>query len=268
MEDSTNDAAREAAARAALQPLVDEYAGQLFALGVRFCGNRSEAEDLVQEVFLQAFRGWHTFEGRSSPKTWLYTIAARACQRMHRKRAGQPESVPSLDAPLPFGEPMIAVIPSEQDDPLQEQIRREARERIESEIAQLPEAFRVPLILKEIVGMTVPEVAAILGLEQGTIKSRVHRARLRLRCAVDSVLPRQPDPAPPPAYSQQTCLDLLNAKQEALDRGVDFDAEVICARCRSVFAALDLSQDVCRQLGRGEVPDTLRQRLQQVIKSG
>ena len=80
MEDSTNDAAREAAARAALQPLVDEYAGQLFALGVRFCGNRSEAEDLVQEVFLQAFRGWHTFEGRSSPKTWLYTIAADASQ--------------------------------------------------------------------------------------------------------------------------------------------------------------------------------------------
>ncbi len=258
---------RDAEARAALQTLIHEYAGQLFSLGVRFCGNRSEAEDLVQEVFLQAFRSWHTFEGRSSPKTWLYTIAARTCQRMHRKRAGQPDSIPSLDVTLPFGDPLIAVIPSEQEGPLQQQIQREARDRIEAEIARLPESFRVPLVLKEIVGLTVPEVAAILGLEEGTIKSRVHRARLRLRVAVDAALPRQPDPAPPPAYSRQTCLDLLNAKQEALDRGVDLDSEVICQRCRSVFASLDLSQEICRQLGRGQVPPDLQQRLQESLET-
>lgn len=256
------------AAEAALQRLVDEYGGQLYSLGLRFCGDRTEAEDLVQEVFLQAFRAWSTFEGRSSPKTWLYTIAARTCQRMHRKRAGEPDRIGSLDELLPFGEALIAAVPSELDDAVQIQIRREARERLEAAIASLPDEFRVPLILKEIVGFTVPDVAQVLGIEEGTIRSRVHRARLKLRAAVDAVIPRDPKEAPPPAYDQQTCLDLLNAKQDALDRGVPFDSTIICDRCRSVFSSLDLTQEVCRDLAQDTLPVGLRSRLSAAISGG
>ncbi len=248
-------------ADAALPSLVDAYAGQIYALGLRFCGDRTDAEDLVQEVFLQAYRAWDGFEGRSSPRTWLYTIAARACQRMHRKRAGEPRRIGSLDELLPFGEARIATIPSEEPEEIQRQIRREARERVEEAIASLPEEFRVPLILKEIVGFSVPEVARILGMEEGTVKSRVHRARLRLREAVDGAIPRRPGDAAPPAYPKRVCLDLLEAKQEALDRGVPFDSEVICERCRSVFASLDLTQEVCREFGRAGLPEELRTRL-------
>jgi RNA polymerase sigma-70 factor (ECF subfamily) len=182
--------------RDALHHLVDEHGGQLYSLGLRFCGNRTEAEDLVQEVFLQAIRGWGSFEGRSSPKTWLYTIAARVCQRMHRKRAGEPERIGSLDELLPFGDPLIAAIPGELEDALQLQIRKEARERVEIAITSLPDEFRVPLILKEIVGFTVPQVAQILGIEEGTARSRVHRARLKLRATVDAVIPRGTAEAP------------------------------------------------------------------------
>jgi RNA polymerase sigma-70 factor (ECF subfamily) len=253
--------ADDGTAESALPRLVDEYGGQLYALGLRFCGDREQAEDLVQEVFLQAYRGWNSFEGRSSPGTWLYTIASRVCQRMERKRAGEPDHIGSIDELLPFGEPLIAAIPAEQDDALQEQIRREARGEVEAAIASLPKDFRVPLILKEIVGFSVPEVAGILGLEEGTVKSRVHRARLRLRQAVDGAIPRAPGAAPPPAYPKQTCLDLLDAKQEALDRGAPFDSEVICDRCRSVFASLDLTREVCRDLAAGGLPPGLRERL-------
>lgn len=255
------------AAEAALRRLVDEYGGQLYSLGLRFCGNRQDAEDLVQEVFLQAFRAWGSFEGRSSPKTWLYTIAARACQRMHRPRAGEPARIGSLEELLPFGEPRIATIAEEQDDATQIAIRREVRERAERAIAMLPDEFRVPLILKEVVGLSVPEVADILGLEEGTVKSRVHRARLRIRAEIDSALPREAHDAPPPAYPVQVCLDLLNAKQEALDRGAAFDQAVICERCRSVFALLDLTHEVCRELASGVLPDGLRERLRHALKS-
>lgn len=248
-----------------MQRLVEEYGGQLYSLGLRFCGDRADAEDLVQEVFLQAFRAWGSFEGRSSPKTWLYTIAARACRRMQRKRAGEPERIGSLDELLPLGDPLIAAIADEQDDALQAQIRVEARQRLEAAIAALPEDFRVPLILHEIVGFTVPEVAKVLGLEEGTARSRVHRARLKLRAAVDAVIPRRPDEAPPPAYPLQTCLDLLNAKQEALDRGVPFETTVICDRCRSVFASLDLTHEVCRDLAGGTLPEGLQERLHAAI---
>lgn len=245
----------------AVRRLADIYGGQIFALGLRFCGNRADAEDLVQDVFLQAFRAWDQFEGRSSPKTWLYTIAARACQRMHRKRAGEPARVESLEELLPFGEPRIAVIPSEQEDVVQLEIRREATEQVEAAIASLPTNFRVPLILKDIVGFSVPEVARITGVEEGTIRSRVHRARLKVRAAVDHAIPRGSTDAPPPAYPKQVCLDLLAAKQDALDRGVPFDSEIICDRCRSVFASMDLARDVCRDLANNTLPADLRQRI-------
>lgn len=252
-------------ADAALPRLIDEHGPLLYSLGLRFCGDATDAEDLVQETFLQAYRGWDGFEGRSSEKTWLYSIAARACQRMQRKRAGEPTRLASLEELLPFGDPKVAVIADEQDDALRTQIRREARERVEAAIATLPEDFRVPLILKELVGFTVPEVAGILGLAEGTVKSRIHRGRLQLRAAVDDALPRQPADAPPPPYSQQVCLDLLNAKQEALDRGVPFNQEVICERCRSVFASLDLARDACHDLALGRLPDQLRSRLLEAV---
>ncbi|MHC5115119.1 MAG: sigma factor-like helix-turn-helix DNA-binding protein, partial [Planctomycetota bacterium] len=134
-------------------------------------------------------------------------------------------------------------------------------------IAGLPDEFRVPLILKEIVGFTVPGVAAILGVAEGTVRSRVHRARLKLRAAVDAVIPRGASEAPPPAYDQQTCLDLLDAKQDALDRGVPFDSRVICERCRSVFASLDLTQELCRDLAADRLPEGLRERLAAAIEN-
>lgn len=256
------------AAEAALQRMVDEYGGELYHLAFRFCGSREEAEDLVQEVFLNAYRAWGAFRGESSEKTWLYRIAARACQRMHRKRAGEPEDIGSLESLLPFGEPLIAMIPSEGGDVLEAQIRKEARQRLESAIAGLPDAFRVPLILKEIVGLSIVEVAEILGLEEATVRSRVHRARLKLRAAVDAVIPRDAVAAPPPAYDERTCLDLLDAKQSALDRGVPFDHAVICQRCRSVFASLDLAQQICRDLAKDQLPGGVRERLLERVCSG
>ncbi|MFI4898240.1 MAG: RNA polymerase sigma factor [Phycisphaerales bacterium JB059] len=251
----------ETPASTAVKRLIEEHGGRLYQLASRFCGNRDEAEDLVQEVFLNAYRGWDGFRGESDERTWLYRIAARACQRMHRKRSGEPERIGSLSDLLPFGAPRIAVIPAEQDDALQQQITAEARERLEAEITHLPEDFRVPLILKEIAGFSVREVAEILGLEEATVRSRVHRARLKLRAAVERVLPKTAEPAPPPRYPEQTCLDLLNAKQESLDRGVEFDNRVICERCRSVFASLDLTQQVCQDMARGDLPAGLRERL-------
>ena len=255
--------ARQSDSKAAspIARLVREHAGPLYQLACRFCGNPDEADDLVQEVFLQAMRGWDDFRGDASERTWLYRIAARACQRMHRKRAGEPGTIGSLDELLPFGEPLIAAIPAEQDDVQQQQIRAEAIERVEREIAELPDEFRVPLLLKELVGMSTAEVAEVLELEPNTVRSRVHRARLKLRAAVDSAVPRGVGVAPPAAYSEKTCLDLLDAKQDALDRGVPFDSAIICQRCKSVFATLDLTQDACRSISKGELPGDLRKRL-------
>ena len=250
----------------AIRRLLAEHAGPLYQFACRICGDRDEAEDLVQETFMNAYRAWGGFRGESSERTWIYRIAINACRRMHRPKSGEPDSIGSLDAPLPFGEPLVAGVPADQDDALQHQIHEEARRRLERAIVELPMGFRVPMILKEIAELPVRDVARILGLEEGTVRSRVHRARLKLRASIDAAIPRDPDPAPPPAYDQQTCLDLLGAKQEALDRGVPFGDDEVCRRCRSVFASLDLTQDLCRDLARDELPGEIRDRLERRIE--
>jgi RNA polymerase sigma-70 factor (ECF subfamily) len=231
--------------------LVRRHGGRLYVLGLRLCGSPEDAEDLVQETFLNAFRKWDQFDGRSEPGTWLYAIASRVCRRLHRRRAGEPKRMASYEE-LPFAEPKLAVV----DDQIERQIRKEGIAQVESAITTLPLAFRVPLVLKDIVGFSVAEAAKILGLKEATLKTRVHRARLRIREAIETTVPRRR--LPPPAYSKQVCLDLLRAKQEALDRGVEMPGEVVCARCRAVFATMDLARDICKEIGRGALPEKLK----------
>ncbi|MBL8841292.1 MAG: sigma-70 family RNA polymerase sigma factor [Planctomycetes bacterium] len=249
----------------ALPRLVEQEGGRLFALGRRFCGNEEEARELVQETFLQAWRAWDRFEGRSTPASWLWSIAARACQRMHRPRAGAPDEIVSLEPEALFAAPLLGYAPDDAT-PLGAAQRREARERLEAAIAALPLEFRLPLVLREIVGLEPGEVAALLGLEPATVRTRVHRARLKLRAALEEVLPRRA--VAPPAYEKQLCLDLLRAKQEALDRGVPFELPrgMVCERCKTVFASLDFGQSLCRELGEGELPPPLREWLARELR--
>jgi RNA polymerase sigma-70 factor (ECF subfamily) len=244
----------------AIPHLLDQHGGRLYGLCKQICGNPEEAEDLVQETFMQAWRKWSQFDGRSDPIVWLYTIARHACQRMHRKRSGEPDHMESLDELLPFGAEKMAVVPAN-TDAFDEQVRREQRETVGAAIAELPTDFRMPLVLKDIVGFSIDEVATILDLNPATVKTRVHRARLRLRKALEPGLPQ--NELPPPAYSQQVCLDLLQAKQESLDRGVEMpnaDA-IICERCQAVFATLDLAKEACGTLAKIELPSRLRELL-------
>lgn len=251
----------------AMALLVEAQGGRLYALGLRFCGGRHEAEDMVQETFLQAYRNWSKFEGRSSAATWLYTIASRVCQRFHRKKSGEPERLESLEELLPFGEPLMAVIPSDDEGPLAERIREEGREEIEAAIADLSPDFRMPLVLKEIVGFSLADVASIMGIKEATVKTRLHRARLRIRKALEGALPMRE--VPPPVYSKQVCLDLLQAKQDSLDQGVGFEFpdHMVCERCAELFATMDLAQDICEDIARGELPEGLRRQVLEHIES-
>ncbi len=244
----------------AIPALVDLYGDKLYRLGMHQCGSSDEARDLVQDIFATAFRKWDQFEGRSEASSWLYTIAVRTCRRRHRLRSGEPKRLVPLEDLLPDHELPMAVVPGP-SDPEAEAIRREARETVDAAISRLPIHYRMPLLLKEIAELSVEEVAAILGLKQATVKTRLHRARLMLRKQIEQVLPKAD--LPEPDHSRVLCLDLLRAKQEALDHGADFtvpDSE-LCSRCRALFETLDLTQ-LCVHLGRDEaLPDRIRQLL-------
>lgn len=246
----------------ALPVLFEQHGDLLYSLGLRFCGGPDEAEDLVQDVFLLAYRNWDRFEGRSKPSTWLYTIAARACQRRHRLRSGEPKHMASLDELLPSRDGYVADLASHDgDDPFDRQVRREAREAVDEGLARLPVAFRMAVVLKDIVELPTAEVARVLGIKEATVKTRVHRGRLQLRRELSQRLPGRPAPAA--EQPATVCLDLLQAKLDALDRGVDFELpkELVCSRCAAVFGSLDLARDACHDIARGRMPERLRKRL-------
>lgn len=245
----------------AIPQLLETEGAKLLSLAGRFCGSRNEAEDLVQEVFLKAWRSWDKFEGRSAPGTWLYTIAVRTCQRMHRKKSGEPNKMETLDELLPLGSSRMALLRSPDDGPLEFHLHKEQVERIEAAIASLPDDFRMPLVLKEVVGFSVQAVAQVLELPLNTVKTRLHRARLKLRLAMDSVLPQTT--GVPPIYSREVCLDLLAAKQKCLDEGLQFDFpdQMVCERCESVFGTMDLAQAACQEMGQGTLPEGLQEHI-------
>jgi RNA polymerase sigma-70 factor, ECF subfamily len=232
-------------------PSFDDVAARmtprLYRIAVSLCRNRDEAQDLVQDTLLQAHRKWNQFEGRSDPGTWLYTIAARLCRRRHRRRAGEPATLEPLDTLLPRPDAPVVDL-SVLTDPDREFDRAEIRRAVSAAVAGLPATFRVPLVLVDIAELGIAEVAAILGLKEATVKTRVHRARLKLRQVMAERLPTKPAPAS--THDRRVCLDLLRAKQDALDRGLSFSMtdHALCERCASVFATLDAGCAICRTL--------------------
>lgn len=244
-------------AQEAIPQLLEKHGGLIYNLGQRMCGSHEGAQDLVQETFMRAFKNWPQFEGRSDPATWLYTIAVRSCRRMKRPRAGQPQRVLKLSELLPGEEGQIVALAAAADTPLDEVLQHEAFALVEEALAHLPEEFRLALALKEIADFSIAEIAKILGVKEATVKTRVHRGRLMLRKILAQKLPKRK--APPHEHSRRACLDLLHAKQQALDRGVDFPLQegALCAHCRALFATLDLAHEACMRMRRAELPEAV-----------
>jgi RNA polymerase sigma-70 factor (ECF subfamily) len=232
--------------------LVDRYGGRVHAIARRLGRNAHDADEIAQETLLRAIRKVDQFEGRSDPITWLYTIALRVSRRM-RARAIK-RGMPSLESLMPGGGSVADPSAIEGGSA---SLRREARGAIEDAIARLPEVYRLPLVLKDLAELPVEEAGRLLGLRPATVKTRVHRARLLLRAALDKALPKV---TPPPVlYEKRVCMDLLAAKQAALDRGDSFPLdEVVCERCRVVFGGLDAARDLCRELSAGKLPVSVR----------
>jgi len=253
----------------AIPALLDLHGPKLHALALRLCGHRADADDMVQEVFMQAFRKWHTFRGEADPGTWLYAIAARSCKARARRKGGVDRRMPALSQLMPWRETTVMEAAAAPEGEENEAARNEAVARVQKEIARLPEFLRLPLILKEVMGMSVEDTATAMGLAENTVKTRLHRARFALRKAMTAKAAAIEAPAP--IYEKQVCLDLLKAKMDAMDRGgtsagFKVPQAEVCARCRAVFRELDLVQDACMHMGDGPMPARLRGAILKAIR--
>lgn len=138
---------------------------RVFAVCLRILADREAALDATQETFIAAFRKAHQFEGNSAVGTWLYRIAVNNCyDHLRRKKRRPTESLPEhFDQPDPSAEEAVEASAH--------------RHEIDSALAALPKEFRAAVVLADIEGMSLPEVALVLGVPVGTVKSRVFRAR-------------------------------------------------------------------------------------------
>lgn len=168
------DAAREGDQRA-FEELVRLYEKRVLALTQRMCKNPEDAAEAAQEAFFAAWRGLKSFRGESSFSTWLYRLASNACMDLLRREGRQRAGV-SLD-----DEELNLDIPARIPSPQEEAERRELGERIEAGLRTLPPEYRAVLVLREVQQLRYEEIAGALGLDVGTVKSRISRGRKRLR---------------------------------------------------------------------------------------
>jgi RNA polymerase sigma-70 factor (ECF subfamily) len=162
---------------AAFNCLVERYQAGVYNLCLRLMGNAAAAEDAAQEAFIAAFRHLDRFRGGSF-RAWLYRIAANACYDEMRRRKARPAA--SLDRPVAQGE--RALEPPDSAPGLEEHAANvELRTALESALARLPEEQRLAVILCDVQGFDYAEVAAVMQVSLGTVKSRISRARSRLR---------------------------------------------------------------------------------------
>lgn len=148
------------------------HSRKLYGLAVRMLGNPADAEDMLQEIFLAAHRKLDSFRGESALGTWLYRLAVNLCLDYLRSRTGR--AIHMTDALA--DDPVLADASSHR---LAE--RAVTKMDLERAIAQLPEGCRTAFLLHDVQGLEHQEVGEIMGIAEGTSKSQVHKARMRLR---------------------------------------------------------------------------------------
>lgn len=239
------DAAR-AGDRSAVEALVTRHAPAVFRFAHRMCDNPADADEVAQDALIAAVRGLPGVRADAAVTTWLFAVTRSFCRKKHRRRVGAPRETLSIDdhdSASPSPEPDEAVA------------GHELGGAVEMAIRGLDEKQRAVLLLRDVEGLTAPEVAEVLGLEVATVKTRLHRARAAVRAAIEPRL----EPAP-----QASCPEVVTRFSRFLEGDIGpeecerMHAHVEgCPACNAACASLKRSVAVCRAAGDSTPPEVL-----------
>lgn len=179
----------QAGSEQAFSQLIARYHQPLYSLIARSLQDPADASDITQEVFIKVFRNIRSFHGEASLRTWLYRIALHEASNQRRWWSRHKRQEIAMDAP--FGscsdadaeeaQSLGATLADGHCSPFDEAAQGELRERVEAALREVPEVFRTVIVLREIEGFTYEEIADILRVNLGTVKSRLMRGRAALR---------------------------------------------------------------------------------------
>ena len=245
-------AAARAGDRAAIEALLERYQERVFGFGLRMCGDSEDAKDVLQDTLLAAARTIGDFRGESSLSTWLYTIARSFCIKRRRRSKFAPNEELASDSET-------LALPASGPAPDELASRGEVRRALAGALQALDTASREVLILRDIEGLTAPEVANVTGTSVDAVKSRLHRARAALREHLAASLGDAPLP------EAAGCPDVLTAFSKQLEGDLEphLCAELQghidrCAACRATCDSLKRTLAACASAPAGAVPEAVR----------
>jgi RNA polymerase sigma-70 factor (ECF subfamily) len=252
---------------------VEEAIGLLqntvYSFSMKLCGHPEDAEDTMQEVLYRSLRHLAKIETPQQMAVWLYTVTRNRCWRMRRKPAHAPSNVLSLDELMPDEMELGRLLADAAAGPEHSVIDSQQHQLLHQAILRVPPALRIVLVLHDMEELTTEQVAQILSLQQGTVRIRLHRARLSVRKIMNQLLSGATEylsDAKPSAMKRQTakarnrqrpaeCRDLFSNLSEYLDGRVEprtceqmrkhIEA---CPSCVAFLRDLRTAIDRCRSL--------------------
>jgi RNA polymerase sigma-70 factor (ECF subfamily) len=165
----------------AYEELIERYEQQIFGMVYRLLGNQSDASDVVQEVFLKVFRGVSTFREQSSLRTWIYRIAVNEANNHRRWFVRHCKLEVPLEETRPEHPNSLEYTPDPGRSPFEQAMDSETRTLIERALTQINPVFRTAVVLRDVQNLSYEEIAEILQVSLGTVKSRILRGREALR---------------------------------------------------------------------------------------
>jgi RNA polymerase sigma-70 factor (ECF subfamily) len=204
--------------------------GTVFSFSMRVCNQREDAEDTMQEVLVKSVPVLSKFDSPKALIVWLYKVARSRCLMSRRKSKFAPKEELSLEELMPDRKELARISQGGQINPEAFAIKSQAAHRLRDAIQKLPPEYRIVLVLRDMEGLTDDEVAEITGLRAGTVRVRLHRARLFVR------------------------KELSHEKREHTRRHAEAVGETRPARCKALFAELSnyvdeqLDDSLCEEL--------------------
>jgi RNA polymerase sigma-70 factor (ECF subfamily) len=240
----------------------------VYSFSMKVCGHPEDAEDTMQEVLSRSLRHLARFHNPQELAVWLYTVTRNRCWRMRRKPSHAPTAILSLDELMPNDEELGTLLQDAGNGPETNLLHGERRHLLHQAILRIPAPLRIVLVLHDMEELTTGQVAQILDLQQGTVRIRLHRARLSVRNEMNQLLRSAPDSAHAGSHAKPSkgrsskrtrrpdeCRDLFANLSEYLDGRVEplscdqMRAHIeACPSCVAFLRDLRAAIDRCRSL--------------------
>lgn len=235
--------------REALEALLAHHQAQIYRFGLKMCHDPDDAQDVLQDTLFAMARGVRDFRGASSLSTWLYAIARSFCIKKRRRSKFAPAPERSLDSDANLEAARVADPAKRPDEAL---AGRQIEATLEEAIGALDPMHREVLLLRDVEGLTAPQVAEVLGVSVQAVKSRLHRARLSVRAQVAPLL-GVPSERP---IGPGACPDILNMFSKYLEGEISPEVCATmerhlegCPKCRTTCDSLRRTLALCHTSG-------------------